>query len=138
MIETYRGVVYPHQLDHMAHMNVQWYTSKFDEATWHLFSQLGITYSYMQAHNCGMAALEQKTQYKAEVVAGNLLVVRSKVLEVKEKTIRFFHLMQNAESGNDVATTELVAAHIDRKKRRASTIPEEIYENCQKLIDDIK
>ena len=33
MIETYRGVVYPNQLDHMDHMNVQWYTSRFDEGT---------------------------------------------------------------------------------------------------------
>lgn len=47
MIETYRGVVYPNQLDHMGHMNVQWYTSKFDEATWHFFSHLGITNNYI-------------------------------------------------------------------------------------------
>ena len=43
MIETYRGVVYPIHLDHMGHMNVQWYTSKFDEATWHLCSALGMS-----------------------------------------------------------------------------------------------
>ena len=47
MIETYKGVVYPNQMDHMDHMNVQWYTSKFDEATWHLFSAIGITSGYM-------------------------------------------------------------------------------------------
>ena len=33
MIETYREIVYPNQLNHMAHMNVQWYTAMFDEAT---------------------------------------------------------------------------------------------------------
>ncbi len=27
MIESYRGVVYPSQLDHMGHMNVQWYSA---------------------------------------------------------------------------------------------------------------
>ncbi len=135
MIETYRGVVYPHQLDHMAHMNVQWYTSKFDEATWHLFSVLGITSDYMCDSNCGMAALEQTTKYKAEVMAGNLLVVKSTVLEVKDKTIRFYHLMENAESSEEVATTELVAAHIDRGKRKACSIPEAIRENCLKLVD---
>ena len=43
MIETYRGVVRPHHLDHMGHMNVQWYTAKFDEATWHFFSLLGLS-----------------------------------------------------------------------------------------------
>ena len=57
MIETYRGVVYPNQIDHMDHMNVQWYTSKFDEATWHLVSAVGITNKYMHDNKRGMAAL---------------------------------------------------------------------------------
>ena len=68
-------------------MNVQWYTSKFDEGSWHLFSAVGITSDYIQKNNKGMAALEQTTKYKAEVMAGDLLVVKSKILEVKDKTI---------------------------------------------------
>ena len=43
MIETYRGVVYPWHCDHMGHMNVMWYVGKFDEATWNLFAQVGVT-----------------------------------------------------------------------------------------------
>ena len=135
MIETYRGIVYPSQLDHMGHMNVQWYTAKFDEATWHLFSQLGITSSYIRDQNKGMAALEQITRYKAEVMAGNLLVIKSRVLEVKQKTIRFFHTMLNPETGEEVATSELVAAHLDREKRKACPIPEAIRENCLSMIE---
>jgi len=90
MIETYRGVVYPNQMDHMDHMNVQWYTAKFDEATWHLFSAVGITSAYIRQHRRGMAALEQTTKYQSEVSAGELLVIRSRVLEVGDKTLHFF------------------------------------------------
>jgi len=43
MMETYRGVVYPNQIDHMGHMNVQWHTEKFHSGTWHLFSEAGIS-----------------------------------------------------------------------------------------------
>src|ERR1700758_2810342 len=43
-----RGVVYPWQCDHMGHMNVMWYTGKFDEATWHLFGYIGVTPSYLR------------------------------------------------------------------------------------------
>ena len=39
---TYRGIVYPWHCDHMGHMNVMWYTSKFDEACWQLLSMLGL------------------------------------------------------------------------------------------------
>ena len=59
MIGTYRGVVCPHQIDHMDHMNVQWYTSKFDEGTWRLLSAAGITMEYIRKNNKGMVAVEQ-------------------------------------------------------------------------------
>ncbi|MBW1823554.1 MAG: thioesterase family protein [Deltaproteobacteria bacterium] len=137
MIETYRGVVYPNQLDHMGHMNVQWYISKFDEGTWHLFSAAGITSNYIRENNKGMAALEQTTKYTAEVMAGDLLVIKSKVLEVKDKTIRFIHIMYNSETGAEVATSELVAIHLDLKKRKACSLPEDINERCMALMSEI-
>lgn len=136
MIETYRGVVYPNQLDHMGHMNVQWYASKFDEGTWHLLSAVGITTDYIRKNNKGMAALEQITKYKVEAMAGDLLVVKSKILEAKDKTITFCHVMYNAETHQEVATTELVAVHLDRNDRRACSLPEDIRERCTELMND--
>ncbi len=134
MIETYRGVVYPNQMDHMDHMNVQWYTAKFDEATWHLFSAVGITSAYIRENRRGMAALEQTTKYQSEVTAGDLLVIRSRVLAVGDKTLRFFHSMANAETQKPVATTELLAVHLDRDKRKSCPLPEAIRDSCQSLI----
>lgn len=134
MIETYRGVVYPNQIDHMNHMNVQWYTSKFDEATWHLFSAVGITNKYIIDNERGMAALEQITKYKAEVIAGDLLVIKSKFLEITEKTLRFLHIMYNAETEREVATSELLGVHLDRIKRKSCIFPGNITSKCEKLL----
>jgi len=135
MIETYRGIVYPQQLDHMQHMNVQFYTAKFDEATWHLMSALGLTLGFMQEHNTGMAALEQITKYKAEVRSGELLVIKSKVLEVKDKTIRFLHTMYNPESMKEVATTELVAVQMDMGLRKSCPLPDGVRRKAAELFD---
>lgn len=133
MIETYRGVVYPNQLDHMGHMNVQWYTAKFDEGTWHYFSVVGITSKYIRENCRGMAALEQTTKYKLEVMAGDLLVIKTKTIEVSEKTIRFLHTMYHAETEDVVATSELVAVHLDREKRKSCLLPEHVREKCKEL-----
>jgi acyl-CoA thioester hydrolase len=134
MIETYRGVVYPNQIDHMDHMNVQWYTSKFDEATWHLVSAVGITNKYMHDNQRGMAALEQITKYKSEIIAGDLLVIKSKILEVKDKTLRFLHIMYNAETEKEVSTSELLGVHLDRMKRKSCIFPNNIRAKCEALI----
>ncbi|MBO6549419.1 MAG: acyl-CoA thioesterase [Rhizobiales bacterium] len=134
MIETYRGVVYPNQLDHMGHMNVQWYTSKFDEATWHVFANIGITNTYIKEKNCGMAALEQKINYKAEVMPGDLLVVRSEILKIENKTIKFRHYMFDADKDSLSATSELIAVHLDREKRKAIPLPDFVKEYCDRFI----
>lgn len=134
MIETYRGVVYPSQIDHMGHMNVQWYAAKFDEATWHLFSAVGITNKYIQDHQRGMAALEQSTKYKSEAIAGDLLAIKSHIVEVTDKTLRFLHVMHNAETEKEVATSELLAVHLDRLKRKSCIFPKNIKVKCEKFI----
>ena len=56
LLETCRGTVYPWQCDHMNHMNVMWYVGKFDEATWNLFSMLGMSAAWLREHGRGMAA----------------------------------------------------------------------------------
>ena len=100
MVETvtYKGTVYPWQCDHVGHMNVMWYTGKFDEATWSLFAELGITPSYLRQEERGMAAVQQNTTYKQEVLAGDIVEIRSRVLEIRGKVIRFQHEMRNAET----------------------------------------
>ena len=125
-LETYRGVVYPWQMDHMDHMNVQFYTARFDEATWHLFAALGMDTSYFKTQQRGMAALDQRTLYKKELHAGALICITSEVLEAKSKTLRFVHRMYDCESGAEVASSELVGAHIDTVARKSVPFPQAI------------
>src|SRR5262245_24687186 len=95
---TYRGTIYPWQCDHMGHMNVMWYVGKFDEATWNLLAHAGLTPSYLRSSDRGVVAVDQHVSYEREVVAGDVIVVRSRMLEVREKVLRFSHEMRNAES----------------------------------------
>jgi len=134
-IETYRGVVYPWQMDHMDHMNVQFYTARFDEATWHFFAALGMTTGYFKENRRGMAALEQRTLYKQELHAGTLIRITSELLEMKPRTIRFLHRMCDTESGEEVATSELVGAHIDTDARKAVLFPGDIAARQSDFID---
>lgn len=135
LLETYRGMVTRANEDHMGHMNVAFYTAKFDEAAWHLLSKLGLSNSYVQTEKKGVAALTQTTNYKAEVMAGDLLVIRTRLLEISEKKIRFLHIMENCETGLEVATSEIMGVHFDRKARKSCPFPQEILEKGQSLMD---
>ena len=138
MIETYRGVVYPHHIDHMGHMNVQWYVSKFDQAAWHMMAAVGITVEHMEANNTGMAALEQTIRYKAEVVSGDLLLIKSTVNSITHKVINGRHVMYNATTMKEVASMDFVAVHLDRKLRKSCPFPAEIIDRCNELFNLIQ
>ena len=123
---TYRGTVYPWHCDHMGHMNVMWYVGKFDEATWNLFLRLGITPGYLRERQRGMAAVDQHIEYRRELKAGDVVTIRSRVLELHERKIRFRHDMVNGDTGDVAAVTTLLGVHMDTQARRACAFPAEI------------
>lgn len=135
---TFKGVVYPWHCDQMEHMNVMWYVGMFDQATWHLFALIGLTPDLLRAQKRGMAAVEQNITYKRELRAGDLVTIRSGVLEIKDKVLRFYHEMRNEEGGQVAATTTLTAVHIDTQLRKACPFPPEVLERARGLIMDFQ
>ena len=133
-ILTYKGAVLPWHCDEMGHMNVMWYVGKFDEATRHLFSELGLTPSFLRENDRGMAAVEQTIQYKRELLAGDIVTVHSALLEIKERVVRFTHEMRKADTDEVAATTTLTAVHLDKIARRACAFPAEVREKALGLL----
>jgi len=133
-IITYRGTVYPWQCDHVGHMNVMWYVGKFDEATWQFFNALGLTPSYLRTAQRGMAAVDQQISYLRELHAGDVITVRTVLLEVKEKSLRFTHEMTSDEGGEVVARTTLKAVHLDTEARKSCAFAESIVAKAASLL----
>ena len=131
---TYRGTVYPWHCDHVGHMNVMWYVGKFDEATWQLFNTIGLTPSYLRNARRGMAAVDQHIAYLKELHAGDVITIRTTVLEVKEKSIRFAHEMSNDESDETVARTTLKAVHLDTEARKSCAFAEAVVSKARSMV----
>ncbi|HKE07841.1 MAG TPA: thioesterase family protein [Candidatus Acidoferrum sp.] len=133
-ILTYRGTIYPWHCDHMGHMNVMWYVGKFDEATWHLLAAAGFTAKRMREEGIGMAAVEQRIEYKRELHAGDLITIRSSVQEVREKVILFQHEMTNEGTGEVAARTFLTGICMDTKTRKARPLPVDARERIARAF----
>ena len=131
---TYRGTVYPWHCDHVGHMNVMWYVGKFDEATWQLFNAVGLTPAYFREARRGMAAVDQHVSYLRELHAGDVVTVRSRILELREKSIVFEHEMLNDGTAELAARTRLKGVHLDAHLRKSCAFPEEIASNARARI----
>ena len=55
----------------------------------------------------------QRIDYRRELHPGDLITIRSRVLEVNEKTLGMTHEMTNDETGELAAVTVIVGFHMD-------------------------
>jgi acyl-CoA thioester hydrolase len=135
---NYRGAVYPWQCDHVGHMNVMWYVGKFDEANWNFLARLGLTSSYVRESGHGLAAVQQNLFYKREMRPGDLVEIKSRLLEVRDKTLRFLHEMRDVETDELAAACEMTAAHLNRETRRAAPWPAEVRHAARQALTPSK
>jgi len=117
----------------MGHMNVMWYVGKFDEATWQLLAAIGASPSRLQEGQFGLVAVEQHIHYKRELRSGDLLTIRSSVLDGREKSVRFTHEMTNDQSGEMAATMLVVGVCIDLITRKARALPQDMVQRVAAL-----
>jgi acyl-CoA thioester hydrolase len=75
-----------------------------------------------------MAAVEQRIEYKRELLAGDLITIRSWFQEVREKVLLFAHEMVNEEAQEIAARTFLTAVCLDTKTRKARPLPPDVRE----------
>jgi acyl-CoA thioester hydrolase len=135
-ITTSFGLVYPNECDHMGHLNIAYYVQKFDSATWNFFFNLGVTPSMLRDTPLGIAAVENVLNYKKELMAGDVIEVRTRLIEVSERKMRFRHEMIHRESGVVAATSEFVGVCFDREQHKAQSFPSEILAKARDLLKD--
>jgi acyl-CoA thioester hydrolase len=131
---TARGMVYPWHCDHMGHMNVMWYVGKCDEATWQLFTMLGLTPASLRERQAGMVAVHQEINYYHELLAGAVYSIFSRVVEVREKVIRFEHEMRDDETGEVAATMTITGVHIDTQARKSKPLPPDALARAREMM----
>ena len=104
------------------------------EAIWNLFAQIGLTPSYLRQSGRGMAAVEQTIRYRRELVAGDVVAVRSRVTVVGEKAITIRHELVNVEHDEVAATMEVVGVHLDTVARKAVPLPPLVAARARGLL----
>ena len=130
----YRGTVYPWHCDHMGHMNVMWYVGKFDEATWHFLAAVGLTPGYLREERKCAVAVDQRTSYRRELYGGDIISIRSALIEIRQSSFRFVHEMLNEETQELAAVTVLTGVHIDAVTRKSCPVPEEFRNRAERLL----
>jgi len=133
MVETARGTVHEWQKDHMGHINVRAYMEFFEEACWQFYSMLGLTASVLRSGTVRLAAVQQNISYQKELFPGDTIAVRTGVLEMRGKVLRFRHELFNTETGQICATCDFTLVCLDPATRRSQPFPAEVAIKAEQL-----
>ena len=136
-VETYRGSVHPWEMDHVGHLAMEAHARRFDEATRHFLAHLGVTPPYLREEWREVVVREQRATWLEPVSTGALLVIRSRLLDVREKVLRVQHALWCRHDGageRQVATMELVVAHVDAIRRRSREWPSDVLMRGAQLL----
>ena len=128
MIETYRGTIFPWECDFFDHVNVRHYVAKFDEATWQFLAHFDMTPSYFKKTKTGMFNVEHNIKYRRELFAGDLIMIKTELLEVGPRSISYQHILIKTDINDIAATMNVTAAHVEMETRRSNNIPKNIYD----------
>jgi acyl-CoA thioester hydrolase len=93
-----------------------------------------MTSRYMKDAQRGMAAVDQRICYRREALVGDVLTVRSAVLEIKPRSIRFVHEMVRDQRGDLLAVMMVTGVHIDVSARKSVEFEPHILEQSRARI----
>lgn len=134
MIETARGTMHEWQRDHMGHINVRAYMEFFEEACWQFYAMLGLTPSLLRSAALHLAAVQQNISYRKELYPGDTIMVRTGVLEMREKVLRFRHELVNTETGDICATCDFTVVCLDPASRKSQAFPPDVAAQARQHI----
>lgn len=134
MIETARGTVHEWQKDHMGHINVRAYTDLFEQACWQFYAMLGLTASLLRNGTVRLAAVQQNIAYRRELYPGDTVAVRTGVLEMRDKVLRFRHELFDTDGDAITAVCEFTVVCLDPETRRSRPFPKDVAERARRHL----
>lgn len=133
-VETYRGTVEPHESDEFGLLLPRGLWDKLTRALW--AAQVAIGADMRKIRQLGLAggAAVFDVSHLQQVAVGTPLVVRTHVMEARERSLRMEHHVLNALTEEVLVQARYVLAFLDQSSGERVAIPEEILDEASRLI----
>ncbi len=126
LFDTARGTIEPWECDARGNLHPRFFMSRCSDAVTHLQRHYGLTPAYRNEHGLGSAALEYNIEFHDVFRAGDTLMTKSGLREMRGKTQHFFHWFFNAATERTIATVETTGTLFDFKARKSVPMPDDL------------
>ena len=133
-METYRGLVMAQEVDSNGHMNVQYYTTKYDMASGQFMARLGVDFQKQKQKKLGFAYVEMSICYLKEVLEDDPIHIETSVREVSSKVVTIEHHMKHSVTRKLLSTAIAKWVVFDQVERKAVVLEEEFRQSLEQMI----
>ncbi|MFE9461365.1 thioesterase family protein [Streptomyces californicus] len=136
--------VRPEWIDYNGHMSEAFYVLVFGYATDAMMIETGLHAGYRESTGCSLYTVESHIRYLRDVPEGAHLAVRTRLLGADTKKARFCHEMYAVDAPGEtpgpgdaspVATSELLALHVDQRLGRTAPFPDRVRARLEALVE---
>lgn len=135
LVPTFQGLVRPEQCDGDGWLDLRHFMGMVSNAIPNLLVQTSGG-DRSRTPDVGGAALEYRFVYRRYPRAGDVAVLRSGLRQLGEKTYTWCHWLFDLESGEALASAEVVAISLDLQARKAIPVPETLRTQLAALLLD--
>ena len=133
-IETFRKAVDPGECDILGHMNVSRYFGACSDAVFSLQTQLGLGLSNITGgRRLSFAVVHAESDFKSEVMAGEVIYMRTAIEDIGNKSVLFRHRLFRAEQDHLAFEASFKCVLLDLVARKATPIPDDIRDAAERL-----
>ncbi|MDH0091036.1 MULTISPECIES: thioesterase family protein [Achromobacter] len=126
--------VEPDWIDEYGHMNAARYVGVFDKVGFELLRQVGLGIDYTQATRCGIYTMNIHVAYLREVLAGDPLMLRIRLLEADSKRVMTLMELWQTRDNYLAATMEQLSLHVDLTVRRSRPFDPELAARLASVV----
>jgi acyl-CoA thioester hydrolase len=132
-VEGAREYVKPWEIDAYGQSAMLFYVHRFTAANGHAIAAFGMTPAYQRDRRRGFSTFEFQLEFLGDLRAGDPVVVRTGLLHVGTSSLRVFHRMSNARTGELVATLDQFGVHLDMDARRPAPLPPDLRARAEAM-----
>ncbi|MFD4167780.1 thioesterase family protein [Streptomyces albidoflavus] len=142
-LPLFHSTVRPEWIDYNGHLSEAYYVLVFGHATDALMAETGLGPGYRESAHCSLYTVESHIRFLKDVPDAAHLAIRTRVLGAAARKARFAHEMyvvcdaksEPAPEALPVATTELLAVHVDQRTARAAVFPDTVRRRFTELTE---
>lgn len=136
-VETHRSVVAPSDCDILGHMNVSCYFAAVSDGMFAFQTNLGLGLTDIrEGRKLSFAVVRAESDFRAEILAGTVIVLESGIEAIGGKSARFRHRLTRGEDGALAFETLFHCVLLDLTTRRATAVPDDIREKAKPYMVD--